>query len=379
MDASQHTDLRIVAMTSIPPRGLDPEIDRALVDVRRAYREGRGPGERALFALEELLLKKLSELREQAMAVADANVHAIEIVEAQREIAARLDAHNRELAEQNQRIDAQRATLEGQVDAMATANVDAVLMLDEHESRLQELSAARARLSDASKLLRSRADELEAEALALAESNANAVLMIDEREEQLLSAAQAAKVLEVERGELEQKAFVDSMTGLFNHRYFKEQAHYELARAHRYRRALSLVFIDVDHFKNLNDTHGHPVGDQVLAAVGRIVSDEVRAADITVRLDGAPFAVRYGGEEFVVILPETDLEGAALVAERLRARVEATDLPGGETQPSGRITISAGVATLTIDDADLETVVCRADEALYAAKQGGRNRVVVAD
>lgn len=152
-----------------------------------------------------------------------------------------------------------------------------------------------------------------------------------------------------------------------------------MARARRYGRALSIVFIDVDYFKKLNDTHGHQVGDQVLSAVGRIVSGEVRGADITVRLDGAPFAVRYGGEEFVVILPETDSAGAQRVAERLRQRVESEELPGGHTQPGGRITISAGVATLEGGDTDVESLVQRADSALYRAKQTGRNRVSVAE
>lgn len=357
---------------------LDRDVSDALQRVRRAYREGRGPGETALFELEQLLAAKLSALSAQAQAVAEANARAVELVERQRELAERLDAQNRELAEQNRRIEAARLGLEAELSALATANVDAVLMLDDREQRVVELAAARARLSDVTRLLTGRAEILEREALALAESNASAVLLLDEREQALAEAERAARELRARQAELEQKAFVDVMTGLFNHRYFKEQAVFELARAHRYGRALSVVFIDVDHFKKLNDTHGHQVGDQVLSAVGRIISSEVRGADITVRLDGAPFAVRYGGEEFVVILPETDAAGACCVAERLRERVGSANLPGGSTQPGGRITISAGVASLTDADHDVEALVQRADAALYAAKQCGRNRVEVA-
>lgn len=358
---------------------LDPEVGDALQRVRQAFREGRGPGETAMFALELLLARKLGTLGEQARAVADANVRAVELVARQQEISDRLDAQNRELSAQAQRIESARVELESQLAAMVAANVDAVFMLDDNEHRMREVAAARARLSDVSRLLSDRARTLEEEALALAESNAAAVLMLDERERQINEAAEAVKTLEGQRADFEQKAFVDAMTGLFNHRYFKEQSKHEVARAQRYQRALSVVFIDVDYFKKLNDTHGHQVGDQVLSAVGRILSSEVRGADITVRLDGVPFAVRYGGEEFVVILPETDVEGARVVAERLRARVAGSELPWAATQPGGRVTISAGVACLSVADHDIEMLLRRADEALYAAKQGGRNRVVVAE
>ncbi len=357
---------------------LDPEIGEELQRVRRAFREGRGPGESALFALERLLARKLAVMAAQASAVADANVRAVELVEKQEEISTRLDAQNRELAEQTQRIEQARAELESQIEAMVAANVDAVLMLDDSEQRMQEIAGARDRLSDVSRLLSDRARTLEQEAMALAESNASAVLMLDEREHQIATVQSAVKKLAGERAEFEQKAFVDAMTGLFNHRYFKEQTILELARAKRYQRALSLVFIDVDHFKKLNDTHGHQVGDEVLTAVGRILSSEVRGADITVRMDGVPYAVRYGGEEFVIILPETDVAGALCVAERLRECIAVADLPGGATQPAGRVTISAGVAAFAPGDSNVEALVQRADAALYAAKRGGRNRVVVA-
>src|SRR3972149_1465480 len=131
-------------------------------------------------------------------------------------------------------------------------------------------------------------------------------------------------------------AITDGMTGLYNHRYFLERINEEFERTRRYKRSLSLIMIDVDHFKKYNDTHGHQKGDEILKRVTKILKDTVRKSDTI---------ARYGGEEFIIIFPETGGKEALSVAEKLRMEVEAHDFPGGETQPLGRITISQGVAT----------------------------------
>jgi diguanylate cyclase (GGDEF)-like protein/hemerythrin-like metal-binding protein len=134
----------------------------------------------------------------------------------------------------------------------------------------------------------------------------------------------------------------------------------ELARARRFRHPLSIVILDLDHFKRVNDQYGHPAGDQVLVATARLLSTRVRESD---------FVARWGGEEFAVIASVTDAAGAARLAEKLRALMEVTHLG-----PAGAVTGSFGVAEMRPDDT-VESLLERADEALYAAKAGGRNQV----
>ncbi|MBI5291404.1 MAG: diguanylate cyclase [Chloroflexi bacterium] len=155
------------------------------------------------------------------------------------------------------------------------------------------------------------------------------------------------------------ESITDGLTGLYNHRYLDTFIQKELAACARYRHGLALLMLDIDHFKQYNDAHGHPAGDAVLQQVGRILLKNVRGADLV---------ARYGGEEFTVVLPETELEGALAAAEKIRAAVEAFPFP------LGRLTASLGVATCAsgITDTDL---IERADRALYAAKNAGRNRV----
>jgi diguanylate cyclase (GGDEF)-like protein len=157
----------------------------------------------------------------------------------------------------------------------------------------------------------------------------------------------------------------DGLTGLYNHRYFQEVLTMELVRSRRYNKSVALVFIDVDHFKKYNDTHGHPDGDGLLVTLARILLDSLRASDTV---------ARYGGEEFVLILPETTKDGALHVAESIRKKVYDHPFPGRETQPLGRITISLGVAAFPHDGADGSSLIERADKALYEAKKAGRNR-----
>ncbi len=170
-------------------------------------------------------------------------------------------------------------------------------------------------------------------------------------------------------------ANVDRLTGLFNRRFFDNQIAFEVERAARYGHAVSLVMIDIDHFKKVNDSLGHQKGDEVLAAVGALVEANTRSSDI---------AARYGGEEMAVILPETNREHAAIAAEKLRRRIESES----EARTKVLVTVSIGVATAgpgseagpRPEPGGKTTpahLVEAADAALYAAKERGRNRVVV--
>lgn len=162
-------------------------------------------------------------------------------------------------------------------------------------------------------------------------------------------------------------ADTDGLTGLSNHRSFQKHIEQEVLRALRYGRPVSLLMADIDHFKSYNDRHGHPEGDALLVKVADLIKGGLRNTDI---------AARYGGEEFAVILPETGKEGAMVAAERLRESIESYPFPGRGDQPSGRLTVSVGVATYP-DDADSAVrLVARAEENLYRAKEEGRNRAV---
>lgn len=179
---------------------------------------------------------------------------------------------------------------------------------------------------------------------------------------------------------LEQLALRDGLTGLYNHRFFQDALTTELARSTRYSRDLSLVFLDVDHFKSFNDRNGHPAGDKLLIRLARILAatagDDV--PDVKIRGRASDIPTRYGGEEFVIILPETGKAGACIRAERIREEVERTAFEGAEGQPGGRITVSIGVATYPGDALTKTPLVEAADQALLRAKRTGRNRVIAA-
>ena len=161
-------------------------------------------------------------------------------------------------------------------------------------------------------------------------------------------------------------ATTDALTGVSNRRHFLDLCERELAKARRYRTPLSLIILDIDHFKKFNDTYGHDVGDDVLRTVAQALKHELRTEDIL---------ARYGGEEFVVLLPETPLADAlAVAAERLRKRIENTPLE--TVHGSLKITISLGVASFSEERNDIRSILKRADEGLYAAKQRGRNQSV---
>jgi diguanylate cyclase (GGDEF)-like protein len=157
---------------------------------------------------------------------------------------------------------------------------------------------------------------------------------------------------------------VDGLTQVFNRRYFNEALEREFNRSKRYERLLCLIAFDIDHFKLVNDTHGHLAGDNLLRQLAAAVKPRLRREDI--------FA-RTGGEEFGILVPEIPLDGARTTAEKVRRIVEATPLKVDQTMVP--VTISLGCAALAAEDATPDDLYKRADERLYEAKQGGRNRV----
>jgi two-component system cell cycle response regulator len=167
---------------------------------------------------------------------------------------------------------------------------------------------------------------------------------------------------------LAEKAQLDGLTGLWNRRYFEERWAEEVSRTSRKPRALSVAFIDVDHFKSVNDTYGHPAGDAVLQALAKLLRRETRQSDLP---------CRYGGEEFVLIMPDTPPDDATNLCERIRAALEATVWP---RHPERRITASFGVAgAVGMPSVAAEAWVEQADKCVYASKKGGRNRVTSVD
>lgn len=171
--------------------------------------------------------------------------------------------------------------------------------------------------------------------------------------------------------EAQRLASIDALTGIANRRAFTQAMIMEIGRSRRYAYPVALLLLDVDHFKSVNDTHGHLVGDQVLTAVGATLCDALRCMDL---------AGRWGGEEFAVLLPHTDVGGAETVAQRIRETVAqraCAAAPGARGVAADiRITVSIGIALLEGSES-WEALVGRADQAMYAAKRAGRNRVVV--
>lgn len=170
--------------------------------------------------------------------------------------------------------------------------------------------------------------------------------------------------------EVEKLSNLDGLTGLYNHRYFKEQLEREVERASRHNSKLSLLMADLDNFKKFNDLFGHPAGDQLLKQVSGIICLTLRKID---------FVARYGGEEFAIILPNTSQAAAAEVAERVRLAVAECLFPGSRQMPRCKLTVSLGVATYPDNAYRADELIRMADFALYRAKQLSRNRVEVAN
>jgi diguanylate cyclase (GGDEF)-like protein len=168
------------------------------------------------------------------------------------------------------------------------------------------------------------------------------------------------------KAEAEHDAVFDALTGLLNRRGAYTTVDQLVARARRSGAQLGVVSFDLDFFKQVNDRHGHEAGDRVLAEVGRVMTALSRQGDVIARV---------GGEEFLALLPDTDLSGAALVAERIRKRIAAIEVPSGHQ----RVTVSLGATALEVEDLDAAMLLRRADNALYQAKEGGRDLVVSLD
>ncbi len=192
-----------------------------------------------------------------------------------------------------------------------------------------------------------------------------------EREIQMLQVVARSAALALENAELHRRtaelSIIDELTGAFNYRYFVQKFEEEKRRSLRYRLPLSLVMIDIDWFKKLNDAYGHEVGNIVLRRLSEIVAQTIRDVDI--------FA-RYGGEEFAIILPQTPLVEARRLAERIRETIEATAIDTGETGVV-RITVSVGVSSFPENGRSQEELISSADHALYEAKGSGKNMVAV--
>jgi diguanylate cyclase (GGDEF)-like protein len=175
----------------------------------------------------------------------------------------------------------------------------------------------------------------------------------------------AKSELKKANNKLSEMAFRNGLTALYNHRYFQEQLEKEVNRAMRYQRALSLIIFDLDHFKKINDVHGHLVGDRVLKKVAEIVLLTVRESDMV---------ARYGGEEFAIILPETEMKGVVTLAERIRKQIDSLrmELYGKNVG----VTASFGVMLWEkgIPHTNKENLISAADNALYQSKKKGRNK-----
>lgn len=181
-------------------------------------------------------------------------------------------------------------------------------------------------------------------------------------ETEMLKAVADQAAVALDKAKLWEMAFTDSLTGLYDRRYFKLKLHDELQRAKRYNKAFSIVMADLDYFKNINDTFGHAEGDKVLKRIGNYLQESIRNVDLI---------ARYGGDEFVLFFPEKDKDAAFNLSERLRKKISQIRLA-----KSSKITISLGIASFPADGKDAEDLIQKADSAMYYAKQMGRNKIV---
>ncbi|HFC98671.1 MAG TPA: GGDEF domain-containing protein [Thermosulfurimonas dismutans] len=214
-------------------------------------------------------------------------------------------------------------------------------------------------LTSYSELIREAYEELE-------RSSLDCALILQRLKEEKARAEDLARRLREANEKLRRLSITDGLTGLYNHRYFQERLREEFERARRYRRSLSLILLDLDHFKRVNDRYGHLVGDQVLRGVAEVIQHNIRKSDIP---------ARYGGEEFAIIAPETDLQGASTLGERIREEVARQEFSYGDQKFS--ITVSLGVANIfpAASDKTPRDLIEAADKALYYSKTQGRNRL----
>jgi len=159
---------------------------------------------------------------------------------------------------------------------------------------------------------------------------------------------------------------IDELTGLFNYRYFRSKLSDEMRRADRYHQKMSLLMLDIDHFKELNDSHGHQTGNIVLQEIAAVIKQAVRDVDIV---------ARYGGEEFMIILPQTDADNARMIAERIRGQIDQSFFSNSQGQRHIKVTISIGIAVYPNGSLSATQLLEKVDKALYLAKNHGRNKV----
>ena len=167
--------------------------------------------------------------------------------------------------------------------------------------------------------------------------------------------------------EVQHQANIDGLTKLYNITYFHKQLEVELDKAGRFNRNFIVFLFDIDNFKVYNDLNGHPAGDLVLSAIGRLMKENLRTIDVP---------ARYGGEEFIIMLPETGGDAGLQIAERIRKQIEDLNLIFPQNMPWGRITISGGISTYPLDGKDPKLLIKAADIAMYSAKRSGKNKIV---
>jgi diguanylate cyclase (GGDEF)-like protein len=202
-----------------------------------------------------------------------------------------------------------------------------------------------------------------AEKVRLTHHNRRLVEDLQQQSQQLQQANVALKKL---ADSLKGVADKDGLTGLHNHRYFREVLVRELSMSSRSKRPFTLVFMDVDHFKHYNDTNGHLAGDALLKSLAELLQEGFGRSSLV---------ARYGGEEIVALIPGVDGTQARGFAETIRKLVEHYPFPGSETQPLGHVTLSMGIASFPHDGVDPTTLIDAADKAVYEAKRQGRNRI----
>lgn len=203
------------------------------------------------------------------------------------------------------------------------------------------------------------------------DSNKKHGLSVDDMDLMAILSHQIAAGIERSRyfEKIQQLSEIDGLTGLYNHRVFHEKLRHEVNRRGRTGKPLSLIMLDIDHFKQFNDAYGHQAGDAVLREIAEIITSQSRCNSIDT-------CSRYGGEEFSIIMPEIELHNAVKVAERLRNVVEAHSFFVEDGSPPIKVTVSIGVAAISgSDDMSAEELIKKADEALYLSKRSGRNRV----
>jgi len=235
------------------------------------------------------------------------------------------------------------------IDAVADKSIEIISSFEIHPGNMKPFS----------QILQETNEELS----NLSISNVYLMLELKQAKEK---AERLAHDLKDANEKLRELASRDGLTGLYNHRFFQEALTQEIARARRYGRPFALVMFDIDLFKKINDTYGHPCGDEVLRCLSKTVGNLVRTSDVV---------ARYGGEEFAIILPETDIEGATILAERVREAVEKLEIIARGIRV--KVTVSLGITGYIQGArvAEKAHVIALADKALYISKQSGRNKV----